>query len=131
MKKSKFNRTGAPVSNSHNQSPIMLRKYESSGAASTSGISCPDERNCLDAGSSSNNTMILNLHSPISTDNQRGRLRSNSYGASKDHGYETIPAEATRCANVTTETITSGNQYRKSDGYAHVLQKDWKPDTGK
>lgn len=133
MKKNKFTRNS--VSASQNPSPIMLRKYEASG--STSGVLCSDGKNCPD-NSGSSNTVIAKTHT--SNENYQSRLRSNSYGAAKDHGYETIPADAARYGNNNIPldeqqsirgTMATSNEYRKSDGYAHVLQKEWKPDSGK
>lgn len=137
MKKNKFTRHSA--STSQNPSPIMLRKYEVGG--STTGVSCTDGKNCSESsgpGTGSGTTMILNTHPSIEN---RARLRSNSYGASKDHGYETIPADTVRTTNTVyltneeqpilgTTGILPGTEYRKSDGYAHILQKEWKQDSG-
>ncbi|XP_058976461.1 serine-rich adhesin for platelets isoform X3 [Musca domestica] len=102
MKKNKFSRNSP---SSQNSSPILQRKYNTDDSASALGVSPLDKLE-------SNNSYGVN------TINDR-RLRSNSYGASKDHGYETIPADAMR-GNSTQGIIEN----RKSDGYAHVLQKE-------
>lgn len=108
MKKNKFSRNSP---SSQNSSPILQRKYNTDDSASALGVSPLDKLE-------SNNSYGVNTISDR-------RLRSNSYGASKDHGYETIPADAMR-GNSTQGIIEN----RKSDGYAHVLQKERQRENG-
>ncbi|XP_073817689.1 uncharacterized protein isoform X4 [Musca autumnalis] len=101
MKKNKFSRNSP---SSQNSSPIMQRKHNADDSASALGV-----------------TPLDKLESAAYTVNSISdrRIRSNSYGASKDHGYETIPADAMR-GNSTQGVMEN----RKSDGYAHILQKE-------
>ncbi|XP_053945191.1 serine-rich adhesin for platelets isoform X1 [Anastrepha ludens] len=104
MKKNKLSRHSP---SSQNNSPVMARKYADHNAVL--GVSP------LDMAAAelmeTNRTSVFTIPN-MSTD--KGRLRSNSYG-SKDHGYETIPAEAMR---------PSALENRKSDCYSSLLRKE-------
>ncbi|XP_013109845.2 mucin-2 isoform X1 [Stomoxys calcitrans] len=106
MKKNKFSRNSP---SSQNSSPVMQRKYAPDDNASALGIS-PLDSMAAD---------LLENHSIINSTSERSRLRSNSYGASKDHGYETIPADTMR-----TNSSQGVIENRKSDCYTHILQKE-------
>ncbi|KAM7363702.1 uncharacterized protein ACRADG_000504 isoform 2-T2 [Cochliomyia hominivorax] len=105
MKKNKFSRNSP---SSQNNSPVLPRKNEEH-ASTNMGISPLDSKAA---------DLLENSVSVLST-NDGSRLRSNSYGATKDHGYETIPADAMR-SNSSHGVIEN----RKSDCYAHILQKE-------
>ncbi|XP_061402184.1 serine-rich adhesin for platelets [Musca vetustissima] len=103
IKKNKFSRNSP---SSQNSSPILQRKYTAEDSASAAlGVSPLDKLE--------NNSYSVNSDR---------RIRSNSYGASKDHGYETIPADAMRAGGGNSTQGIMEN--RKSDGYAHILQKE-------
>lgn len=117
MKKNKFSRNSP---SSQNSSPVLQRKAtqhdDHSSAIAALGIS-PLDSMAAD--------LLDNTVSIINTSDHRSRLRSNSYGASKDHGYETIPADAMR-ANSTHGVMEN----RKSDCYSHILQKERQHENG-
>ncbi|XP_017493039.1 PREDICTED: serine-rich adhesin for platelets isoform X2 [Rhagoletis zephyria] len=104
MKKNKLSRHSP---SSQNNSPVMTRKYGDNNAAL--GISP------LDMAAAelmeTNRVSVFNISNATS---DKGRIRSNSYG-SKDHGYETIPADAVR---------PSVLENRKSDCYSSLLRKE-------
>ncbi|XP_075150678.1 uncharacterized protein LOC142224733 isoform X2 [Haematobia irritans] len=106
MKKNKFSRNSP---SSQNSSPVMQRKYHPDDNVTALGIS-PLDSMAAD---------LLENHSIINSTSERSRLRSNSYGASKDHGYETIPADTMR-----TNSSQGIVENRKSDCYTHILQKE-------
>ncbi|KNC25088.1 hypothetical protein FF38_11901 [Lucilia cuprina] len=105
MKKNKFSRNSP---SSQNNSPVLQRKNDEHNSANL-GLSPLDS---MAADLLENNVSVL-------SSGDRSRLRSNSYGATKDHGYETIPADAMR-SNSSHGVIEN----RKSDCYAHILQKE-------
>lgn len=108
MKKNKFSRNSP---SSQNNSPVLPRKNEDH-ATTNLGLSPLDSKAA---------DLLENNVSVLSTNNatDRSRLRSNSYGATKDHGYETIPADAMR-SNSSHGVIEN----RKSDCYSQILQKE-------
>lgn len=110
MKKNKFSRNTS--SSSQNNSPILTRKYNEQDATSL-GVSPLDTAaaDLLEGGA-----VLLD----------KSRTRSNSYNI-KDHGYETIPADAMRVAAGTT----GAEQNRKSDCYTNILQKERQIEGGK
>ena len=105
MKKSKFSRHSP---SSQNNSPVLPRKNDDQATANL-GLSPLDS---MAADLLENNVSVLST-------SDRSRLRSNSYGATKDHGYETIPADSMR-SNSSHGVIEN----RKSDCYTHILQKE-------
>lgn len=111
MKKNKFSRNSP---SSQNSSPVMQRKYPDENTAAL-GLSPLDS---MAADLLENNGGIIN-------NSERSRLRSNSYGASKDHGYETIPADAMR-----TNSAQGVIENRKSDCYTNILQKERQRENG-
>ncbi|TMW41190.1 hypothetical protein DOY81_013732, partial [Sarcophaga bullata] len=93
---------------SQNNSPVLPRKNDDHATANL-GLSPLDS---MAADLLENNVSVLST-------SDRSRLRSNSYGATKDHGYETIPADSMR-SNSSHGVIEN----RKSDCYTHILQKE-------
>lgn len=96
MKKHKFSRNSP---SSQNNSPILSRKQQQDAL----GVS------------------PLDSAAALLVDPQKSRVRSNSYSAAKDHGYETIPADGQAALH----------ENRKSDCYAaNMLQKERQQEGG-
>ncbi|XP_067618677.1 serine-rich adhesin for platelets isoform X2 [Eurosta solidaginis] len=106
MKKNKFSRHSP---SSQNNSPVMTRKYVDNATVAL-GVSPLDiaAAELMETHRASVFTMP-NIHG------DKTRMRSNSYG-SKDHGYETIPADG-------LHRSAAGPENRKSDCYSSLLQK--------
>ncbi|KAL9893599.1 uncharacterized protein ACN2A1_008644 isoform 1-T1 [Glossina fuscipes fuscipes] len=109
MKKNKLTRNS---SSSNNSSPVMARKL----SKNSSGLKLSP----LDTMAAD---LIENKLNTICASSDRSRIRSNSYGTSKDHGYETIPADAIRL-----NSSQSGIENRRSDGFADTLQRQRQED---
>lgn len=100
----------------------MTRKYDEHSSAL--GISPLDT---MAADLLENKAALINCGGGgASVDSNNRRFRSNSYGASKDHGYETIPADNMRLIS-SSQGVGGGvgiMENRKSDCYPNLLQKE-------
>lgn len=117
MKKNKCSRNSP--SPQFPRSPILAHKCEE--RSHTFAIS-PSDNIASDANDNSKYPDNNDIH----PNNGKGRLRSNSYSTTKDHGYETIPADSMRLNPTQPST-----ENRKSDCYTHLLQNKNQNETSK